>query len=254
MQGGRGLTEIPTIIEVSKEAYRMYRAMCKGEADEGDEMASPTAISKRKKSGRALNKIFPGNTQAFLLATAIGMLQSEKKNPGKDTAELIRGEYLRNNKNFDVFKQLVKSKYGTKTDHEVVDLMVQFSEFGVRELYDEFRKTGDIDFARLSKSAELGSYVETLENRSGRESMLAEIETLPVLDLIEKGENDFVEFKSSLIWDYKNEQPSKEMKMVVARTISCFMNSNGGILLIGVSDDKKILGIRQRPVSVTHEP
>lgn len=29
--------------------------------------------------------------------------------------------------------------------------MAQFAEFGVTELYDEFHKTGDVDFVRLSK-------------------------------------------------------------------------------------------------------
>jgi predicted HTH transcriptional regulator len=33
--------------------------------------------------------------------------------------------------------------------------------------------------------------------------------------------------------------------MVVARTISSFMNSNGGLLLIGVDNDKNILGLEK---------
>lgn len=146
------MSEIPTIIEVSKDAYRMYRAMCKGESEEGSNTASQTTPAKEKerKGGRTPSKAFPGYTQAFLVAAALGIVKDKRSNLGKD-AELIRGEYLRNNKNYEVFKQLIKSKCKVKTDNEVVDLMVQFSEFGVRELYDEFHKTGDIDFVRLSK-------------------------------------------------------------------------------------------------------
>ena len=63
------------------------------------------------------------------------------------------------------------------------------------------------------------------------------------LNIIENGENDYAEFKSSLRWDYKNQQVSKAMEYVVAKTISAFMNSDGGNLFIGVDDSGEILGL-----------
>jgi predicted HTH transcriptional regulator len=85
----------------------------------------------------------------------------------------------------------------------------------------------------------------SLEVQPKRMQTLEETASVPIIDLIKSGETDFVEFKSSLVWDYRNEQPSKEMKMVIARTVSSFMNSNGGILLIGVADDRTLLGLDQ---------
>jgi len=200
-----------------------------------------TSESKTRKVGKGGGeKVFSNATQAFLVAVAMGIIRNRKERVTEDTAQLIRGEYLRKDKNYNYFKRLIKSKFDAKTDHEIVDLMVQFSEVGVRELYDEYHKTGDIDFVRLSKMGDL-----SLEEQPKRTQTLEEITLIPIIDLIKNGETDFVEFKSSLAWDYKKQQPSKEMKIAVARAASSFMNSNGGILLIGVADDKTLLGLDQ---------
>jgi ABC-type amino acid transport substrate-binding protein len=60
---------------------------------------------------------------------------------------------------------------------------------------------------------------------------------------INKGESDFLEFKSSLRWDYHQNAKNKQLEQVIAKTISAFLNSNGGMLLIGIDDDGAILGL-----------
>lgn len=66
-----------------------------------------------------------------------------------------------------------------------------------------------------------------------------------VEDYIAQGEGDTVEFKMSLRWDYKTGAMNKALEKVVARTLAAFMNAKGGTLVIGVSDDGKIVGIEQ---------
>lgn len=61
--------------------------------------------------------------------------------------------------------------------------------------------------------------------------------------LIAEGENDFIEFKSSLRWDYQQEKLNKGLEGVIIKTISAFLNSRGGTLFIGVDDDGNILGL-----------
>jgi len=61
--------------------------------------------------------------------------------------------------------------------------------------------------------------------------------------LLEQDESRFLEFKSSLRWDYRQEKPNPDLEMVIAKTIAAFGNSDGGHLLIGVDDDKNILGL-----------
>lgn len=65
----------------------------------------------------------------------------------------------------------------------------------------------------------------------------------PILEIIDRDETDKVEFKSSLRWDYTQKKTNRELEYVVARSISGFMNSNGGVLLIGVGDLKEVLGL-----------
>jgi len=61
--------------------------------------------------------------------------------------------------------------------------------------------------------------------------------------IISEGENKFIEFKSSLRYDYFQKKVNKELEFVIAKTISAFLNSEGGKLLIGIKDDGSILGI-----------
>lgn len=67
--------------------------------------------------------------------------------------------------------------------------------------------------------------------------------TTQVEELITGGENNYVEFKSSLRWDLKAENVNKELEYVIAKTIVAFLNTEGGTLIIGVNDEKEIIGI-----------
>jgi len=64
-----------------------------------------------------------------------------------------------------------------------------------------------------------------------------------IQELLDNGESETIEFKSSIRWDYKKNTVNKELEFVIAKTISAFMNSKGGKLLIGVNDSGEILGI-----------
>lgn len=62
-------------------------------------------------------------------------------------------------------------------------------------------------------------------------------------ELIAQGENEHVEFKSSLRWDFERRAVDKRPQEAVAATIAGMLNADGGYLLIGVADDGTILGI-----------
>jgi hypothetical protein len=66
-----------------------------------------------------------------------------------------------------------------------------------------------------------------------------------IIALIKKGENEKLEFKSTLRTNLHTFEPDKKMEYAVLRTIVAFLNSEGGILLIGVSDNGSILGIEK---------
>jgi len=61
--------------------------------------------------------------------------------------------------------------------------------------------------------------------------------------LLQEGENEDVEFKASLRWDYKERRVNKELEYTVAKSIAGFMNARGGTLLIGINDEKTPVGL-----------
>lgn len=62
-------------------------------------------------------------------------------------------------------------------------------------------------------------------------------------EMIAEGEDDELEFKSSLRWDYKEQSVNKKLEDVVVKTIAAFANGQGGTLLIGVNDEGEVLGL-----------
>lgn len=72
---------------------------------------------------------------------------------------------------------------------------------------------------------------------------IAQEEKLSIEDYIKIGETDTIEFKSSVRWDFAKNIVNKDLEKVILKTLVSFMNGRGGILIIGVSDDGKILGL-----------
>ncbi len=64
-----------------------------------------------------------------------------------------------------------------------------------------------------------------------------------VSELLKEGESQYTEFKSSLMWDYRQKRINKKLYGPVMKSLAAFMNSRGGHLLIGVDDEGRILGI-----------
>ncbi len=66
----------------------------------------------------------------------------------------------------------------------------------------------------------------------------------PVGELLSRGEDRHLEYKSTLRWDLVNGGKSKVLESVVVKTVAGFLNSkDGGTLLIGVADDGSVEGL-----------
>lgn len=70
-------------------------------------------------------------------------------------------------------------------------------------------------------------------------------EPKPASELIAAGEGQFVEFKASLMWDYYRQAINKDLYEPVMKNLAAFMNTSGGVLLIGVSDEGEALGLER---------
>jgi hypothetical protein len=60
---------------------------------------------------------------------------------------------------------------------------------------------------------------------------------------IARGESATLEFKSTFRWDLREGHINRLLETVVMKTLAGYMNSQGGTLLIGVSDDGAIVGL-----------
>jgi CheY-like chemotaxis protein len=61
--------------------------------------------------------------------------------------------------------------------------------------------------------------------------------------VVSNGESDTVEFKSTLRFNLHSGKPDKKMENSCLKTIAAFLNSNGGLLLVGVDDSGTPLGL-----------
>ena len=67
--------------------------------------------------------------------------------------------------------------------------------------------------------------------------------TISFGELLKKDEHNNLEFKSSFRWDYKENKVNKVIEKSVMKTVAAFLNSDGGHLVIGVDDKKKVVGL-----------
>ena len=75
------------------------------------------------------------------------------------------------------------------------------------------------------------------------QASLPPLEQKPIQELIGGGEHQTVEFKSSLMWDYRRQMANKDLYEPVMKNVVAFMNSTGGVVIIGVDDEGQVLGL-----------
>jgi hypothetical protein len=84
---------------------------------------------------------------------------------------------------------------------------------------------------------------EILDRTAVQPAPVALLEDKSLSQLRQQGEGQFLEFKSSLMWDYRKQAVNKELYEPVMKNLAGFMNTAGAWLLIGVGDDGEVLGI-----------
>jgi uncharacterized protein with ParB-like and HNH nuclease domain len=101
------------------------------------------------------------------------------------------------------------------------------------ENYEKF-----IESRRITLASELNSFLKTISI-----GQVAVSTTVDLMDMIQSGEHGFLEFKSTMRWNWKENKLDKKMEEIILKTISAFSNAEGGKLLIGVTDEGEILGL-----------
>lgn len=95
-----------------------------------------------------------------------------------------------------------------------------------------------------SKNIERNSGGQLMRGKRGQ-AEITEDRPMTMTELIKRGESATMEFKSTLQWDVKRKQKSEVLRFAVLKSISAFLNSEGGILFIGVEDNGDIYGVEK---------
>ena len=217
------------------------------------ETKKPDRLSVDRKDLEDFNRLkatdspFAGsqNKDVFIAAMVIGYYEGSRVKI-KRKEGYVRESYL-NPEDLALINALAVSEEGNLNvlldAQKVFSIAEEYATGGIRLL--KARVFGE-EYGSYTKKLEselLRAYEKIAETQPEEPQGLEELESLSILELIKSGETDKVEFKSSLIWDYKLKRKNKLIGETIAKTISCFMNSKGGILLIGLDDEGNVLGL-----------
>jgi len=160
-------------------------------------------------------------------------------------------------------------KSDTKGKRLVAKILDEGSAFTSEEIYTDFKtilrkfiirnkeelgvffqkETKDItnqlcdDFERYLKE-------EKLEIVRESESICAK----SVRSIIDSDEGKEVEFKSSLRYCLREKAPKDYVELAVFKNIAAFLNTNGGVILIGVEDNRNIIGLEATDYLTFNKP
>ena len=97
----------------------------------------------------------------------------------------------------------------------------------------------DLGLDRFFINSSLNRNLEVYSN-SAYSNELAKKEAI---EIIASGESEKLEFKSTITTNIRTGENDKRMEKAVLKSIVAFLNTSGGILMIGVSDDGSIYGV-----------
>lgn len=98
-----------------------------------------------------------------------------------------------------------------------------------------------------------GIYYKSIINKNKLLLKQDQLINRDIEEIIQQGENQFTEFKSSVRYDYIKKNTNKDLEMVIAKSIAGFMNNNGGKLIVGIDDNGKILGLENDYKTLKHK-
>ncbi len=123
------------------------------------------------------------------------------------------------------------------------DLQVQLEVLKIKALTKELISQLSVFECRLS------TYPKSITHIRKKLELIREAVKLAndsdyILELIRRGESKKLEFKSTLRMNLITEKPDWNIEHAVLKTIIAYLNTDGGILLVGVSNSGEVLGIK----------
>ena len=129
----------------------------------------------------------------------------------------------------DVYLKEVKENFPTALKLQLIPEDPQLWKVENYELFLEER--------RKLLAKELNDYLMNFTETSDTNGHM------PIEEIIAAGEDEYHEFKATLRWDIRESRVNKLLEEVVLKTIAAFNNKEGGMLVIGASDDGEVIGL-----------
>lgn len=177
----------------------------------------------------------------------------EKRNQEEEAIEQLIIDF---EKKIEWLFQFIQSD--TKGKRLVAKILDEGSAFTTEEIYTDFRTILRRFIIRNKK--ELGEFFQketkdiTNQLCDDFERYLKEenLEIVPtqkgpcektIREIIDSDEGKEVEFKSSLRYCLREKKAMDYVELAVFKNIAAFLNTNGGVLLVGVEDNRNIIGL-----------
>ncbi|MDO9464075.1 MAG: putative DNA binding domain-containing protein [bacterium] len=100
-------------------------------------------------------------------------------------------------------------------------------------------------FMKIFRIHKLGTVVDRHTGVIRGEGFPVELEGCSLDDYLKKQESDVLEFKATLRGDIRKVGGNNSLQKKFVKTIAAFLNSSGGVLLIGVKDNGEVYGIEK---------
>jgi hypothetical protein len=136
------------------------------------------------------------------------------------------------------------SKYVPKLKARFSDaeLAIMYHCHALPEMWEQMKYDKFLEKRREMMAQIIREGYQTLTEGSSPNQSHEEFNLIAVLDA---GENDAVEFKSTLRTNLHTGAADKRMELAVLKTLAGFLNTDGGTLIIGASDDGAPVGIKR---------
>jgi len=174
----------------------------------------------------------------FLVAMSVGFKNNSRKS-------IRKKHVLFKSKNIELDKNaaaLVNAVALSSTD----DVEILTDKIEVYKIAEEYANSGIRIMKNKADQVQIGNYLKIFEKDViDSYKNLKSFENNELDQYINNGESSKVEFKSTLRWSVRDNKMDKGLQVVIAKTIAGFLNTDGGILLIGVTDDGSIYGIEK---------
>jgi len=99
----------------------------------------------------------------------------------------------------------------------------------------------EAQFSHYQETRALAEQVEKLRARLDR--AFTEFTPERLTAIIDAGEGDSVEFKSTMRWNLYADRSDKKIEDSCLKTVAGYFNADGGVLLVGVADDGEVIGL-----------